>query len=417
MWGFYMTEIEKRNLNLMLNSINYKKTDMGRRILNLAFLSNSKLFKLLLSISSDSTSFKYMGRSFQFKRLSDTLLVPLTVREDLKNNKKKGGESIPRILRLATNEKLLNPKLLVCYDTDLLLFVSFCYDENVYVIDYFNDIIMNKDDYFYICKTEVINEVGFRSIYELFDIIKEHDFFISFLYFLLFPDDIIPSVNRYELISNGKYSKNGINLGNYAIIGDSCDDIFLLGNDKFRNHDLEEIEDYTIDLKETDHIKCLGENHLFKDDDKEFTFMLFSDIVTDQELANVLCSMERYQTCHINSWKYVTPISETFSNAKVRIVGGKYLINDVDYYYHTWIELEIEGKEFVVDYTKNLIILKEHYYRLTGAEVINVVEEDDIKSIIDYVKGDILKLNPMDYSYFAQELLRDLDKNKHILKR
>ena len=419
MWGFYMTEIEERNIKLLLDNIDYDKLSFGRKLLNFHFSSERLLSKLLFKYKcvDGIYSFKYKNKIYEYKKLSDTSLIPLIARNELKNNKGTAGESVPRILRLASNGKLNDPKLLICYDTEFLMLVSFNYSGQEYIIDYYNDLIMNRDDYFSLSNIRIINEVSFRNIYDMYDIIKEYDFFISFLYFLLFPDDIVSVLNKYTLITDGDYSKDGINLGNFAVMGNNCDDIFLINKDKRRNPDIIEIEDYTVGLVENDHIKNCGENHQFKDEYKEFTFMLYSDIALDDELKSTLCSDGRYHKCHISAWKYVSAIIKAFSNAKVSIVGGKYLINDVDYYYHSWIELELEGRSFVIDYTKNLIIERDRYYQLTGAVLINRVEEEDINNIIKHVKDGNIKLNPMYYSYFAKEILSDLERNKHVLKR
>lgn len=417
MWGFCMTKIEQENLSLMVKSVNYKKAS-GRKILNKAFWADSKLFKTLLGVRNKNgiDYFNYFGKRYEFKRLTDTSLITGSVKENILK-RDFNSETLPRILRLATCNKLNDSKLLVCYDNDIHMLVSFNYEGITYVIDYFNDLIMKKDDYFNICKNNILNEVSFRQLYELYVFIKEHGIPLPFTYFMLFPEELITRFYRMNLGIYGDYSKSGINIGNYALIGDNCDDIFLHKDDVVKHDILDEIEEYTVNGIETEHIKCLGDNHSYKDENHEFTFMLFSDIATDQEFINTLRSEDRYGKCHSGSWAHVMSVMKAYSDGLVSIIGGKYLINDVDYYYHTWIELELEDRFFVFDYTKNLIMDRDRYYELTGAKVINVVSPDEVRKIIHHVRLGNLRMNIMDCSYFSKEILSDLERNKHILKR
>jgi len=107
---------------------------------------------------------------------------------------------------------------------------------------------------------------------------------------------------------------------------------------------------------------------------KGYTFGLFYDCYQDNDLF----SMKRYGRCHEMSslilskeqkLKMVTAICRTFKNIP---------------FLHSFLIWKDEfNKEYVYDYTENLVMNKEAYFDLLDVEVINVMDYDTLKIFLE----------------------------------
>lgn len=105
------------------------------------------------------------------------------------------------------------------------------------------------------------------------------------------------------------------------------------------------------------------------------------------------------------------------NNAKNYLINGKCKINEKDYFYHSWMEAVAEdGKTKVFDYTNNLIIDKKDYYRLFEAITINRTESITLMEVLEMLYMFNLALGPLELGYFSQQIKRDLEKNKFLIK-
>lgn len=97
------------------------------------------------------------------------------------------------------------------------------------------------------------------------------------------------------------------------------------------------------------------------------------------------------------------------------VMGFVYTISDKAKSSHAWVEFEQDGAEFVIDYTMNVVMNKQGYYRLRHAEEISRVSDEDIRR--DYPRVSQLALREDEYLMFRDEIMRELDKNASAFER
>ena len=123
-------------------------------------------------------------------------------------------------------------------------------------------------------------------------------------------------------------------------------------------------------------------------------------------IKNVLRTKERYGVCCPESMKLAYD-SEKDSNV---------IIGYIHYSEKKVIHAVYEEDGLIYDFTKNLVMMKEDYFDLTGFEVLNVISNDDIKSDYKYIHS--FEIVPLKlYLIFRDEMMRDLKKNKKAFKK
>lgn len=142
---------------------------------------------------------------------------------------------------------------------------------------------------------------------------------------------------------------------------------------------------------------------------------MLSDKISDSKLKKQLLSESRYHNCHENTPKVAASLDEE-TRKKAYIVGGKIKCNDIDYLYHSWVE--IDDLSAVIDFNNNIIMKKEDYYKLFGAISINKTNILDMMQIIEMVclKAK-LRFHQANLNYFGNEIMNDLKKNEKIFRK
>ena len=79
---------------------------------------------------------------------------------------------------------------------------------------------------------------------------------------------------------------------------------------------------------------------------------------------------------------------------------------------HSVVEIEKQGKPYIIDYTKNLIMPKEQYFKLTNFEEIERISDEEFFS--DLVATLQLDLSQKEYLTFRSEIMNDLKKNMFL---
>lgn len=108
-----------------------------------------------------------------------------------------------------------------------------------------------------------------------------------------------------------------------------------------------------------------------------FGFIKISDILSSDEKEFLKIKQElldykkRKHQCHSRSVQFFS-LADNLVTGYVDDVGNNRII-------HTWLETD----ENVIDYTSNLIINKEDYYKLMNAEVLSVISKDEFDEDID----------------------------------
>ena len=92
-----------------------------------------------------------------------------------------------------------------------------------------------------------------------------------------------------------------------------------------------------------------------------------------------------------------------------------YLDNSVDKILHAvFLECNYD-KEYVFDYSMNLVMEKKQYLELMDYIVINEIDSKNVKNDIDFIKK-IDHFSIKFYFCFRDEMMNDLEKNKKVLK-
>ncbi len=425
--------IMDKNFNLLLNmnsSISMNTKDIARLS---AFTSLSKLDVIIYNLSLSNLFVFHIIKSkkmyalvkknkkYHFQRLSDVINYSVD-KKILLNLKKRHSEDIVRSLRLACSPDLLNACLIVAVtNNDLSLLIEYEKNHHSYIIDYANNLVMAKENYQELYQMKEVSRIDQATLYKINYLLTEGYFkILNPSYVLLFPNEILKDISKIEKWFENKFDTLGVHCNNNFWLGDDCDDLFLTDED----FQVEKISSTYHEIREFTMTPNLPNKHISFDEKMEkyiyhkrnekVTFELLSDFIENPEIKKELLSLDRYGECHENS----TALMFGFDTcSKKWLVNGQIKINEKDYFYHTWVEFEKQGEMLVIDYNSNIILRKEDYDRLTGAREINRTDFDTLESLIHLLDDFDLHFHPMIFGYFSQELKRDLEKNKFLIKQ
>lgn len=135
-------------------------------------------------------------------------------------------------------------------------------------------------------------------------------------------------------------------------------------------------------------------------------FNLLSDFMTHEDVKKELTSDERIHKCHEKS----ILLASIYPNFRI-ITGYVYL--EKQRMLHSVIEYDDNEGTIILDWTKNLRMLKEDYIRLTNLRVIETIEGYDVKNDIT---GPIIQmgLDFKTYCAFRPEIVKALKKNNRV---
>lgn len=238
----------------------------------------------------------------------------------------------------------------------------------------------------------------------------------------------------WKIISASNNEENRVKKALRESIGNGVefyDDSYLLDLLSFvYSKDNEDIKGAILGMiKSFRYVKCITKTDCFmkiETDDGFIECMAISDFIKNggkdkqnivlRDLCNSIESMkDRQSKCH----NFSIIASEQFKkifNIDNSIITGfvRYYVPE-NKYLHSWIELKIDGKDFVFDFTKNIVIDKKSYYRLLHidkGEICSIIESE---KIIDDKKSFGKIINLLDFKTYLtsrDEIIRDLSKNK-----
>ncbi len=353
--------------------------------------------------------FSYNGKQYPFSILSDQPIQKVD-QKYLLNHKVNSSNhylySTIRSLKLAASLDLNNLKIVtgtsLAQKLDIL--ISFSYKNKEYIINYFYNLIMLKQDYYNLFKYKEFSIVNKNELYQIHHILNyignEHLYEL-----LIFNQIFFPNINEYD--------SNGFNNNNMAIIGKNHDSLFFLNIDCYPKYGtiLNELTKFTqnptINFK---HIKKTNQSGKYLLKDRKFGicfFYLLSDYINDKAIKQQLLSDNRYNKCHEMAIKMALNFQskENF----IYVVGGKIAVNENDFFKHSWVE--IDNKNLVIDFNHNLIMDRDQYYRLFSTKIISKTNVNDLKKILKIVYKDLsLDLHPILINYFGMEIMNDINK-------
>lgn len=134
------------------------------------------------------------------------------------------------------------------------------------------------------------------------------------------------------------------------------------------------------------------------------TFDLLSKYIDDEKLKDELTSKKRYHLCHKRS----IDNAKKFKNSKV--VTGYATIGS-----YKFLHSIIECGNKVIDWTRNVVMDKNDYYYLTNFCPLSSISSASILMDKKMLKGKI-GFFVKEYTTFRDEIIHDLQKNKHLFK-
>ncbi len=337
-------------------------------------------------------------------------------REHIKNKDYCMSELIFKTLEIAGYPTLINSKFIFAKSIGGMMFlIEFYKDGKYYIINLEYDLIMEKDEFYElngITELKVLNKSQIYFLYRLFPKVFGH---IPILYFILFYDELMPILTKYEDFNLAGYDKNGINYKNYFLFMAGCDAMFKHCLRIYPHRDFDEINDAT--LKNSRLEKVINEEGKITYGD--YVFEKFSDYVIDEEKKDFLQTSERFRICHSLAKNILLMVyrGQRAQNklSTIKLVNGKVFYQDKYLIYHSWVEFMHKGTLMVADLTQNLFMEKEMYYRYTKAQVLSVDEPKTIDELDGFVKATDLEIPDRLVDFFAEELLADFKKNEKIL--
>ena len=149
-------------------------------------------------------------------------------------------------------------------------------------------------------------------------------------------------------------------------------------------------------------------SYIYNDEDYSIPFNLISRLFNGFGFKEELLSDKRYGQCHlkiINISPYV-PYST--------VVTGYITIGPIKAL-HTILEFENETDTVVYDWTRNLEMRKEDYYRMTKFEEVARFDGFHPREDMKYLEE--LQIGCKPYVTFRDEIMRDIEKNKSLFKK
>lgn len=160
-------------------------------------------------------------------------------------------------------------------------------------------------------------------------------------------------------------------------------------------------EQYGIDFSKIKYNKDIRQ-YEYEIEGKVYTFNELSNMTDIEEFKKELQTDERYQKCHKRTLELSLGIPES------NIVTGYEKAYSFKIL-HSVLEYKVKNKFYIIDYTKNIVMPKEHYVELTGFEEIERIS--DLEYINDLLKiYDFPHLTDKVYVTFQKELMRKLEK-------
>lgn len=149
-------------------------------------------------------------------------------------------------------------------------------------------------------------------------------------------------------------------------------------------------------------------NYEYDFQDEVYTFDKLSDKVDNKKIKKELESDKRYHQCHSKSIELSSILPEAYIvTGYIKRFDGKYL--------HSIVEIEKEKGTYIIDYTKNIIMPKEQYVKLTSFEELERISDMEYLQHIQKV-ANIPGIDLKVYTTFGKEIVKELEKNSFMIK-
>lgn len=139
-------------------------------------------------------------------------------------------------------------------------------------------------------------------------------------------------------------------------------------------------------------------------------FGLINETLPEYKDDLQLLTTGRKGFCHRDSIK----MSTMYEEENFVVTGFVYGIADKAKYFHSWVEMTIGEKDYVLDYTMNAIMNKEAYYMIKHAEEVSRVSNKQIREdwkVMEKLTKKGIYFMDNQYLVFRDEIMKDLEKN------
>lgn len=135
---------------------------------------------------------------------------------------------------------------------------------------------------------------------------------------------------------------------------------------------------------------------------KKVTFDMLSSHIENDKLKRELTSNKRYRKCHEKSLQLAPGIKDS------KILTG-YIVRGNRKFLHSFVEHEIAGIPYVLDWTMNLRMPKEEYIKLTNFSLISSVNGSDVLTDYPLIVAN-LRIGIKGYLLFRDDIVSSLKK-------
>lgn len=384
----------------------------------LNFENSNKLYDFLnqITLMRKIIPFSYKGKEYNYSLVSDLKVSTFDTNNLTSINRK--SYILARTFKLLFSPNIASIEV-QCVSTSfsqLHLVLNYIDNGKVKTLDYGANLIMDKDDYYSLFQVKILNTFTKSDAYKLNQLLKSDNFKLNNFLFLT-PEEIDEYIRKEQSLKHleSKYDSNGINTNSCFLFEDS---LFALKQDIdiSKAEVLIEIEAFTSNNRGAcKHIYALDDHgkYVYINGNMRYIFSLISDQIPQESLRKILLSYDdRYGLCHNNSILLASTLT-SLGISQIFVVAGKRKINNVDYLYHSWLEIG----DLVYDFNDNLIMKTDDYYEIYQAKVLAKTAFEKImetKLMCDELN--IFKNTPSFVNFFCDEFSRDLKKNKFLFK-
>lgn len=182
---------------------------------------------------------------------------------------------------------------------------------------------------------------------------------------------------------------------------------------KFLN-ELKALKNYVISVNiETNSKRNIPELIIKTTKGKIRVFQFSTIAPTIKDLFPFIENNQRFGKCYDFAYK----ISLNLNLPNKIVTGYIYGYSDKSKFLHSWVEITIKGKEYVIDGTLNAMINKEGYYLMQHAKPITTISNVTLKNDVENYMKKIQSIPLEVYYVFRNEIIKDLEKNQKIFKK
>lgn len=397
----------KENAKLLLSQLN----ELSRPLSDCATLFISYVDNLSASGKSMG-SFMYNGEKYLFRLLSSEVLE--FDKNILKNREEREKWESIRSLRIAACPYLDSASYLSVVSDMPKSLVQYNDNNETYIIDYSNNLIMREEDYFHIFNVQVIERIPAHELSYFNELIGK-DLTSELLYFLVISyKDMKRDMQKHLPSFAPKLYASGVRDANRKILSLADENLFLLNHERFDDNDTKHlIYQFTIDRNNSKIKRNADDSYRYLN----YIFYILSDYISEKYRSDAE-STRRYHRCVEMSLEMLWYLGRSRDTNTLSLVMGKIPLKGRDKTTHFWVEFKAKGQDkyYALDFTGNIIMESDCYIRLINAKEIRRISYVVLDELFGKLISSPMLLDTFDVLYFAEDILRDLDKNKMLFK-